>query len=346
VSTSLAPTEESIANLSAVAAKLLGGGEATLADIEGGRNSRVYRLTTPSGVYAFKTYFRHASDSRDRMETEFEGLAFLWQNGERAIPRPVASAAGESCAIYEWIEGPRIASLDVGEADIRSATAFLGRLAALKACPGVESLRPASEACFSAAALTACLHARMEPLLAKSDHHELSGFVQEELAPAVRSICARSRELLGAAFAADLPLEHRTLSPSDFGFHNALRRPNGSIVFLDFEYFGWDDPVKMICDFVLHPGMALPAAYKHQFAASMLCEFPETAARIQAFFPLFGLKWCLILLNEFLPEHILRRRFAGMTEGELEIRQSQQLAKARTMLNLVLTNENRFPYGD
>jgi hypothetical protein len=346
VTISFAPTEESIAGLRIVAEGLLGGSPCRLAGVDGGRNSRVYRLTAPSGVYAFKTYFRHASDSRARMETEFEGLTFLWKNGERDIPRPIASAREQGCAIYEWIEGPRIPSSEVTEADIRSTTAFLVRLAALKSLPGAEALQPASEACFSARALADCLRGRLEPLLARSDHRELSGFLKKDLKPAIESICASSRERLGTIFDADLPLAHRTLSPSDFGFHNALRRPDGTIVFLDFEYFGWDDPVKMICDFLLHPGMAVSSAHKRLFARSMLREFSEAAARIHALYPLFGLKWCLILLNEFLPQHLLRRRFAGLSEGELEIRQSQQLAKARAMLSLVLTNDYRFPYGD
>ena len=50
------------------------------------------------------------------------------------------------------------------------------------------------------------------------------------------------------------PQRLRVLSPSDFGFHNALRRPDGTIVFVDFEYFGWDDPAKMMADAMLHPG--------------------------------------------------------------------------------------------
>jgi hypothetical protein len=338
------PTEESAA-LEKVAETLLGERPARLEHVDGGRNSRVYRLVAPSGIYAFKTYFRHASDSRARMETEFEALTFLWDNGERAIPRPVDSAAEHGCAIYEWIEGAPIPSSKVTEADIRSAADFLIRLAALKSLPAAEALRPASEACFSARALTDCLRGRLEPL-ARSEHRELSEFLQKDLVPACETTAAWSRGRLGAAFDCDLRLSHRTLSPSDFGFHNALRRADGTVIFLDFEYFGWDDPVKMICDFLLHPGMDASSRQKRLFAASMLQEFPEAAARIHAFYPLFGLKWCLILLNEFLPEHILRRKFAGMSEGELEFRQSQQLVKAKAMLNLVLTNDYRFPYGD
>ncbi|MFX9699951.1 hypothetical protein ABTP10_19680, partial [Acinetobacter baumannii] len=61
----------------------------------------------------------------------------------------------------------------------------------------------------------------------------------------------------------------RCLSPSDFGFHNAVQRPEGQIVFVDFEYFGWDDPVKLTCDFMLHPGMDLPDDLAQRFRRGM-----------------------------------------------------------------------------
>ena len=50
------------------------------------------------------------------------------------------------------------------------------------------------------------------------------------------------------SFERDIDSAERTLSPSDFGFHNALKRSDGRIVFLDFEYFGWDDPAKMTAE--------------------------------------------------------------------------------------------------
>ena len=42
------------------------------------------------------------------------------------------------------------------------------------------------------------------------------------------------------------------LSPSDFGFHNILVS-NDETFFIDFEYAGWDDPNKLVCDFLLNP---------------------------------------------------------------------------------------------
>ena len=47
-------------------------------------------------------------------------------------------------------------------------------------------------------------------------------------------------------------IKNLILSPSDFGFHNSLFR-NNKLFFFDFEYAGWDDPIKLMCDFILNP---------------------------------------------------------------------------------------------
>ena len=49
---------------------------------------------------------------------------------------------------------------------------------------------------------------------------------------------------MGLSMSAALPKETRCLSPSDFGFHNALLEATGKLRFVDFEYAGWDDPAK------------------------------------------------------------------------------------------------------
>jgi hypothetical protein len=171
--------------------------------------------------------------------------------------------------------------------------------------------------------------------------------LQEELVPELETIVGWSRARLGRSFDDELPLSLKTLSPSDFGFHNALRIAGGSIVFLDFEYFGWDDPVKLISDFLLHPAMALSPNLKRRFASSLSARFSGTTPitrRLEALYPLFGLKWCTILLNEFLPEHLLRRRFAALSGGDDQESQATQLTKARNMLQRIHLEYEHCPY--
>jgi len=145
---------------------------------------------------------------------------------------------------------------------------------------------------------------------------------------------------------AEITENERTLSPSDFGFHNALRRTDG-IVFLDFEYFGWDDPAKMIADFLLHPAMELAQDLKRRFMAQVLTNFNDNhhlAVRVEIVYPLFGLKWCLILLNEFIPRELQRRGFAQGEEVCSDERRARQLRQAKALLDHLMSERPSFPY--
>src|SRR5204863_7644652 len=117
--------------------------------------------------------------------------------------------------------------------------------------------------------------------------------------------------------------------------HNALRGPAG-LTFLDFEYFGWDDPVKLTCDFLLHPGMQLAESLKQRFFAAVMPVYgadPAFAPRLSLLYPLFAARWCLILLNEFLPERWANRVHAG-AEGDWQKAKIRQLARAEDLLRL------------
>ena len=93
--------------------------------------------------------------------------------------------------------------------------------------------------------------------------------------------------------------EQQILSPSDFGFHNALRSKKKSLVFLDFEYFGWDDPIKLMCDFAFHPGMDLNQEMrKYWFQSTLKLYGDELLHRLNASWPLYGLCWTLISIND------------------------------------------------
>ena len=127
------------------------------------------------------------------------------------------------------------------------------------------------------------------------------------------------------------------MSPSDFGFHNALRTGDGNIAFVDFEYFGWDDPVKLVSDFLLHPGMKLTAKTSRHFAegvAEIYADDPNYKTRLRLLYPLYAIRWSLIVLNEFLPAKWQQRRYAGEFDDRNSIL-STQLAKARHFIKSV-----------
>jgi len=306
----------------------------TLERVGGGGNSRIYRIEGPRGRFALKVYPAAGTDPRDRLDVEFKSLRFLEANGISGVPRALAVDRERSLLLLDWIDGERIDAPRDG--DIESALAFLRRIGHLRDAEGAQQLPLASEACLSGEELMRQLRMRAEPLLALDDARLLA-YLREDWLPKLDAFEARARDgyaRSGLDFMRDLEPGRRSLIPADFGFHNGLRRSDGSVAFVDFEYFGWDDPVKLMADFVLHPAMVLEPDMKRGFIAGMTEIFARDnvfRVRFDLLYGLFGLRWCMILLNEFLSERWARRSFAGSMDWAQT--KSRQLGRARRLLD-------------
>ena len=323
--------------------------------IGGGRNSQVYKVADDrADVFALKIYFHHPSDPRDRLGTEYDSFSYLWANGFREVPRPVAKDPSRSWAVYAFVDGERIPPGQIDAAGLSLAVDFLGRLRELSRLPGSRPLGLASEACFAPGLIVQNVRQRLQRLCATASEtasqRDLHRFLTDDFAPLLTLIARWSEARLltaGASFTQELDWRQRTLSPSDFGFHNALRRRDGGIIFLDFEYFGWDDPAKLISDFLLHPAMNLSLALGKTFTSAILRRFsggPALMGRVAAVYPLIGLKWVMIMLNEFLSAPFQRRQFAAVEAPDLSALQMLQLAKARHLLQRLRQEYQQFPY--
>ena len=154
---------------------------------------------------------------------------------------------------------------------------------------------------------------------------------------AVRTGALAAAERLGLAPDAEIDAADRCVSPSDFGFHNALIAADGRISFLDFEYAGWDDPAKLLGDFFSQVAVPVPDRHLPAFAARLAARTSDPArhrARFDILLPVYRVKWIAIILNDFLPAGAHRRRFALGEPGE-DDRLATQLTKARRALERV-----------
>jgi hypothetical protein len=309
------------------AAAAMLGAPAEVAPVAGGRNSRIFRVRAPSGEYALKHY-PASDDPRDRLGTEAGALRLM--QGLACVPRLHGIDRARGALLLEWIDGVPVDH--VTDADIDAGVAFLAGVHALRNHAAAAAQPPASEACLSGAEIARQIEARLARLRGTGDAG-LIAFIADDVIPAIAASLAQARAALSLDFAADIPHQWRSLVPSDFGYHNALRRPDGSLAFVDFEYFGWDDPVKLTADILLHPGRPLGPPQRQRFraAAERLYDDPLFVPRLAAYLPLFGLRWVLILLNEFVPEIWARRVEAGATDS-WEDAKARQLAAARKFL--------------
>jgi len=341
-----------LTTISAALTALLHNPVQAVARIGKGGNSKVYRVACEDGSrYAAKFYFQRTMDGLDRLDVEFSSLRFLWESGERCVPQPLAADRRNQIALYQYIDGAEIDPRAVSDLDIDRVVSFAARLKRLATSKQADQLPRAAEACFSFVTLHNDILRRLGHLSAvhgeDASYADMHRFLSQEFAPALDAIAERARAKIGeAAWTAELPRSAWTLSPSDFGFHNALRCPDGSIVLLDFEYFGKDDPAKMISDFVLHPAMELSESVKRSYTERMLECFNADHTlpdRLMLSYPLFGLKWCMILLNEFVPQFLERREFAVDASNDRERVRARQLVKSQRMLGRIMNELECFP---
>jgi hypothetical protein len=329
--------DEGLAQATDVATALLGGAVELSRVAGGGRNSRVWRVHSSTGVFALKQYPPRRDDARDRLSTEVGALRLMEDNRIDTVPRVVGVDDQQGYALFSWIDGGEV--VDIGDDDIDAAVGFLGAIHNLRTAPRSAAQPAAAEACLSGAEILRQIEQRLIKLRnVIRPEKELIDFLEYSFTSRFANWSASARLLAAEAgldFNGELPQEWRSLVPSDFGFHNSLRRNDGSLAFVDFEYFGWDDPVKMTADILLHPARTLPSAPRARFrqAATRLygIDDPAFARRLAAYLPLFGCRWVLIMLNEFIPELWRRRTLAG-DSGSWSEAKTRQLGKARDFL--------------
>jgi hypothetical protein len=317
------------------AERLMGRAPDSVESQTGGGNNRLYRVRFGAQSLALKYY---PQDGRNRLGAEFDALDFLVRHGMDQVPRPIAADSAANAALYEWIEGERPS--DLGDAQtLDQVFGFITSLLALADTADAARLAPASAACLSHGAAFEQFRQRLDRLRPHAGPTApLRHFLDQALVPSFERLERRYLEHLerqGLGPHSPLDRASLVLSPSDFGRHNCLRRSDGRLVFLDFEYFGWDDPVKFTSDFALHPGSdfapPLRAAIIERAKSLFQARDAGFAARQDALLGVFGLIWCLIMLNEFIPEVWERRAQAGSTLSR-DAAQAVQLDKARRLL--------------
>jgi hypothetical protein len=310
-----------------------------LGRLTGGRNNQVYQLYTDGGLLVLKRYFSDARDPRDRLGAEWSFISHAWSRGIRVVPEPLVCDRAEQTGLYSFVQGRKLAASELTPAHVDAAIDFV---LAVNERPR-PALAPGSEACFSLADHISTIERRVARLAILDDDvphvAEARQFVATKLQPAWSAVKARiTAGAATAMLAIDQALgpDDSCLSPSDFGFHNALIDEAGRLTFLDFEYAGRDDPAKLVSDFFCQPDVSVPLAL-HGHVIDRLAQGlgldAAGVARCRLLLDAYQIKWTCIILNDFLPLGAARRAFAD--SGAWAQRCAEQLAKAEAKLALV-----------
>jgi len=293
--------------------------------LKGGGNNKVFKV---NDEFLLKSYFKHENDKRDRLNSEFSFAKFAWNNDIKTLPKPYACDKINNLGLYEFINGRRLQSTEIDECVVQQAIDFYLEINKHKNTPEAKKLPFASEACFSIAEHINCVEKRIKIVKTIENIYALK-IIENELIPKWLEI--KSNIDKNEIQSTKIDDCNRCLSPSDFGFHNAILTIDEKLKFIDFEYAGWDDPAKMVCDFFCQPEIPVPIKYFDFFTNEISkCFSDNIKERINLLFPVYQIKWCCIMLNEFLTIGDKRRRFAG--------RSSEQKTAQINKVKLALTN--------
>ncbi len=319
-------------------------GPFSLSRLDGGANNRVFQVDAAQGPVVLKDYFRCDLQQRDRLAAEYTFISFARDSGIDCVPRPLACDPSLGWPLYEFVAGRRLEPGDVDADAIEQAVELYRSLNRHRRSLAAGALPKAAEACYTISDHLACVENRIERLLRAEAidglEQEAASFVRTRLRAAwvrIARVARRDATRQGWPLDASIADDDRCLSPSDFGFHNALRDANGKLRFIDFEYAGWDDPAKLVCDFFCQPAVPVPREFFESFAESVAAGLADPEGHVRRFrllLPVHQIKWCCILLNDFLPDGGRRREFA-LPSGQQAERRQRQLLKARAALSCV-----------
>ncbi|EMJ92110.1 phosphotransferase [Leptospira alstonii] len=304
--------------------------------IKANGNSRVYKTDSSEKSYILKIYPDLQLDPRERLKTEYDSCFRLFEH-KLLVPEPVRKDEDLNWGLYGWIEGDEIK--EYNENLILQLLRFVSKLKEMQPRFSKEDFGLASEACVSGIELESQIKRRLEALQFLNNF-ELNRFLSNDLIPAFEGFLDKAKSFYKEDYFKELEDQFRVLSPSDFGFHNSKLDQDGNLYVYDLEYFGWDDPVKLISDFLWHPGMNLTEKQKELWLNELIKIFDQQdkgiEKRFSLYHPLYGIRWCLILLNEFLKIKLENRINANPERKEqLSSIQSVQLEKSKVLLDKI-----------
>jgi len=333
-------SEASSANFRELVLPFLGehdfGRDTELLLLRGGANNRVYQVTASGRKAVLKHYFKNPDDPRDRFRSERAFYEFVSARAIGCTPEPLAWESDLRLGLFSFIEGRKLRPEEVNARAVSQALAFILRLNDSRQDNTATHIPIASEACFSISEHLNSIQKRVMRLQAVEGRTEVeaqaAAFIGEQLQPAWEEVRETISRAGGTSLERVLARHQSCLSPSDFGFHNALTSATGELVFFDFEYAGWDDPAKLVCDFFCQPELPVSREHWDNVVNSISSAFESDGSlreRAKLLLPAYEIKWCCIMLNEFVRSEQARREFAA---GAAVDRRAVQLDKARRAL--------------
>ena len=314
----------------------LGKAENSLIKLGGGINNQVYKCGEGSGAFVVKGYRPIEIGKPDRMKAEVDFLNYAALVAPDYVPRLTYVDVERRCVILEYLEGDSYKEGHKPQAaELRAATEFLRRLNSDKNLAKRFIALDASEGFQLLTDHVTNIHERIQVMSFDHLSKENRGLATQLIA-SIKSKATRVETWLDHLLEQGTITNHlspidRCVSPSDFGFHNAIRTRT-CVKFIDFEYAGWDDPAKVVADFILQPRIQI--GLNHSPLSHAFCEQHQSKiiARSIVLGVILRLKWLCIILGVLQPSRLERLLTEQPESRSIDNIVSDRLAQAARYL--------------
>jgi len=300
--------------------------------VNGGANNLGFIIKNSEKRAFLKCFDPTNASTQYKQLNEFTFSQVLYNSGITNIPAPIAINRQECASLFSFIDGCTVDKSSPNA--ISAAVDFLANVN--QSTINKDKLNTASESAFSLFEFANIVTNRLKKFNYIKTHDT---YINTQLNSSLSQIKERF-ELTTKALPVQWQevIKETIVSPSDFGFHNALQL-NNDYYFIDFEYAGIDSSWKLFTDIFAQPEIPIDLRYAPDFLASAIFKpllyQPQNLLRV---YELTLLKWCLIMLNEFLPE-VQARRIFSWNKSSAEISNQQDLLKQAQLKQLKKCND-------
>jgi len=284
----------------------LGANPLSLERLRGGINNRVFRCGHGRQYWVIKEYAPAKTGQRDRMQAEVQFLRFASKAAPTFTPALIEVDPDRRCVVLEHLEGAAFPEgVPPSKTRLAEAVEFFRQLNAdpwqareyikLDAGEGFLSLNDHLGNVRERLQRMTCRH--LDPEF-RMQAETLLQQLHRDLAHADEHI----NNMISQGIVVDaIDQDQRCVSPSDFGFHNAILTASGTR-FIDFEFAGWDDPAKALVDFIHQPRVPVQEEHSPLWRAIHPEKRSSIALRYAALKPVLQVKWLCIILAVLRPE--------------------------------------------
>lgn len=302
--------------------------------VKAGWNNGVFVLRCSGGGKLIGKFYHR--DDRMRLNREYKACKFLRERG-LTVPDALIRNDEYQFAVYSFEEGEHKEASQVSENEVMSLVDFIVDLQMIEPGDVDVKFEYGVRCTISYDEVEEVMNSRMDKIHEALDNGHLHPDVESFLAETdmVGEIDRLTKKILGEWDGGPwvLSRSEQRLSPVDFGVHNALFRGEDAPCVIDLEYFGWDDPLKILVDFLVHDKSADLSIEVKKKAVEYYCQkvglSQEGKDRLDLLMSITNIEWILIYLQSLSPEYLNARSFSMGDDFDLEEYVARQIEKAR-----------------